>query len=190
MHEEEVNSAPQDSYDVSNRQSVKTSNQKTGSRRRVIAVGVCRETSGVDICGATKDGATVTCQCGCGTDIPDKDKRNRPRRYIWGHNSKNQFHWWMAKPDSINYRTCRGRAHKLRNPQDCELKSIGHCLGPLEVHHKDGNPVNNENNNLMSLCMSHHKLVEHGRIDLTNPVMPPFYVSSGKRRYAYEQRMP
>jgi hypothetical protein len=91
------------------------------------------------------------------------------------------------KPDSANHRTCRWRANQLLKSQEvCELESIGYCSsGRFEVHHKDANPVNNELGNLMRLCPAHHKLVERGRIDLANPVMAPFFVSSGKRRYDY-----
>lgn len=54
----------------------------------------------------------------------------------------------------------------------------------LDVHHIDGDPWNNEPDNLMKLCRSHHRLVDNGKIDLASPKMPPFYTDGGgKRRY-------
>jgi hypothetical protein len=78
------------------------------------------------------------------------------------------------------------RARKLKPRDRCELKHIGGCRGRIEIHHKDKNTENNADENLMALCITHHTLVELGRIDLAAPVMPPFYVDrSGKRRYLH-----
>jgi hypothetical protein len=53
-----------------------------------------------------------------------------------------------------------------------------------ECDHRDKDPGNNAVDNLMALCQSHHTLVDQGRIDLAEPVMPPFYIDlRGKRRY-------
>jgi hypothetical protein len=67
----------------------------------------------------------------------------------------------------------------------CDLSGIGDCRGPIDVHHIDKNPINNDVVNRAALCRSHHQLVERGLIDLANPVMPPFVVRGGKRRYLH-----
>lgn len=94
-----------------------------------------------------------------------------------------------ARPLSINKRTGRWRARLQVEPEGmpCALEHIGGCgkAHHMEVHHRNGNQMNNSPENLVVLCSSHHKLVEHGRIDIANPVMPSFYVSSGKRRYPW-----
>lgn len=67
---------------------------------------------------------------------------------------------------------------------DCELQSLDHCKGFIEIHHKDGNPMNNDSKNLVNLCQTHHRLVENKKIDLDDPAMPEFHTDrSGKRRY-------
>jgi hypothetical protein len=67
----------------------------------------------------------------------------------------------------------------------CDLASVGGCQGPIHVHHVDADPTNNAPRNRKPLCQSHHFLVENGRIDLDDPEMPEFIISSGKRRYFY-----
>lgn len=68
----------------------------------------------------------------------------------------------------------------------CELKKIGGCKGRIDVAHRDHDPWNNEDPaNLLSLCRSHHRLYDLGKIDLDDPKMPAFVVRGGKRRYLY-----
>lgn len=45
--------------------------------------------------------------------------------------------------------------------------------------------MNNAPENRCPLCSSHHRLVELGLIDLARPIMPPFVVRGGKRRYLH-----
>ncbi len=135
------------------------------------------------------------CECGCGhaTSIAPQSstrlgwKKGEHVRFIRGHYKPLTPPWprgvWR-KPESRNRNTGRHRAKRLKPRDACELASIGGCLGRLEVHHKDKDPANNADDNLMTLCLAHHQLVDHGRIDLAWPVMPPFYTDgSGKRRY-------
>lgn len=94
-------------------------------------------------------------------------------------------HPWAAKPDSKNIRTNRERAVNLtKHITACQLAHIGGCGGMLDRAHIDQDPTNNAPENIMVLCRSHHRLHDHGWIDLANPVMPRFYTdASGKRRY-------
>lgn len=65
----------------------------------------------------------------------------------------------------------------------CELEYIGGCNGALQRAHLDGNPLNNVRSNIKVLCDSHHGLYDNGSLDLSDPKMPEFFVSGGKRRY-------
>lgn len=68
----------------------------------------------------------------------------------------------------------------------CEWKNIGSCKGPLHVAHIDQNPFNNVIENLKKLCATHHRLMDLGKINPSNPVIPPFKTGiSGKRRYLH-----
>ena len=71
----------------------------------------------------------------------------------------------------------------------CALEHIGGCGGRIERAHVDHNPLNNDRQNITTLCKSHHNLYDFGRITLTDPVMPPFYVDArGNRRYPPKPR--
>ncbi len=124
------------------------------------------------------------CGCGCGTLIPTVSPYGRPRKYAPGHNNKGKSNWWLVK-DRVKKRTSHERAVKAkRDVETCEWQHVGDCKGDLTVAHVDGDPFNNSQENLRKLCRSHHWLLDRGRIDPENPVMPEFYVDgSGKRRY-------
>lgn len=121
----------------------------------------------------------IVCRCGCGQRTLI-DSRGRSRKYVRGHPHQPRH----PKPTNNN-RTSRGRARKLCDCSRCELAHIGGCLGIIEVHHKDKNPLNNEPINIVPLCMTHHKLVERGWIDLADPKMPAFVIRGGIRRYLH-----
>lgn len=132
---------------------------------------------------------TKKCECGCGIDVVSK-YRNGPlkgqfRRFVFKHQSRGRANEWSRRPESQNTRTGRWRARLSKEINQCEIECIGGCKGRIEVHHKDKNPLNNVPSNLMSVCKAHHGLLDGGKIDWRNPVMPSFYVDgSGKRRYA------
>lgn len=111
------------------------------------------------------------------------DSNGRARQFIHGHN---RGRLGTGKPDAeVNVFEARARARVRKGTGPCELEDITGCGGRIEVHHLDGNPRNNQDENLMRLCKSHHALVERGRIDLSDPVMPRFEIRGGKRRYEY-----
>ena len=131
----------------------------------------------------------ISCRRGCGAVLPRFDARGRERQYANHHHMRGKVRPDRARPLSMNKRTGRWRARLMVKPEGmpCALEHIGGCgkAHHMEIHHRDGNQMNNAPENLVALCSSHHKLVERGRIDLANPVMPSFYVSSGKRRYPW-----
>lgn len=126
----------------------------------------------------------ILCACDCGTPLEDRDERGRPRRYIPNHHWRGRRRLTHEKADANKTSKHENARLRARGRTSCELAAIGGCKGILDVHHRDGNPWNNEPENLAKLCRSHHRLIESDRIDLLAPVMPPFYVDgSGKRRY-------
>lgn len=79
----------------------------------------------------------------------------------------------------------------IRTVKSCELAHIGGCNGRLERAHLDSNFTNNDRANIKIFCKAHHTLYDNGRIDLANPVMPPFHVGSdGERRYERVTQIP
>ena len=133
----------------------------------------------------------IPCACGCGQTLTALDSRGRPRNYIPGH-------YWRGRerPARRKERPTWSAAHayarrRVRQRKQCELAHIGHCFGRLDVAHLDQNHHNTAPSNLMTLCRSHHFLYDHGRIDMSNPVLPAFYVDiSGKRCYLRAKARP
>jgi hypothetical protein len=124
------------------------------------------------------------CACGCGTEIPSLTAGLKPQTYAPYHHTSNK----RRRKDRVNKWWARARAREIKGPGPCELQHITGCGGRLEVHHLDNDYNNNDPSNLMRLCICHHGLVSNGRIDLTDPVMPRFHVSGGKRRYEHTYR--
>jgi len=113
------------------------------------------------------------------------DRRGRPRSHAVGHAFKGKRRPTHEKPDASKSSKHANARLRTRGRPACELSHIGGCLGHSDTHHVDGDVWNNEPGNLMRLCRSHHRLVDHGRIDLSAPVMPAFRVDgAGKRRYS------
>ena len=91
----------------------------------------------------------------------------------------------IVKADATSVFTGYDRARKVVPVVTvCALEHIGGCGGRIERAHIDHNPLNNNRQNITTLCKSHHNLYDFGRISLVNPIMPPFYVDArGNRRY-------
>ena len=119
------------------------------------------------------------CGCGCGTDIPEKDDRGRRRSFVKNHHNKGKSNHWLIKHEKSRTSSHSFARTRVSQRDRCELEHIGHCKGNLQVAHLDQDPWNNDPANLKTLCASHHALYDRGRIDLTNPIMPPFYVDGG-----------
>jgi len=118
------------------------------------------------------------CGCGCGELVfPRSDIRHA--RFVDGHQKK-----IPRRPRKSIVKSARGHkiARKLIPRDECKLKHIGGCSTKLEIHHIDKDFNNNSLDNLICLCASHHHLVESGKIDLQDPVMPPYYISPGGQR--------
>lgn len=123
------------------------------------------------------------CACGCGNLLNVKDKRGRPRSYIWGHNHKGKSSWWRIKSE-VKVRTYHERARKQLKPSKCTINNLD-CLGRIDVAHLDGDYKNNDPSNLISLCRSHHFLMDkrHWTFKQLLETKLEYSISSGKRRY-------
>ena len=123
------------------------------------------------------------CACGCRSTIPEIRTDGKPQRFHVGHGRRGKV-GLVTSPESTSESTGRWRAKKLKKRDRCELEHIGSCKGRFEVAHINGRPIDNRADNLLSLCQSHHQLLDLGRINMQKPSMPPFRVDKrGKRRY-------
>ncbi len=144
------------------------------------------------------------CHCGCGKQTPISlrkyTKRNwtkgEPIPYLKGHTIKRPFTIHPILPknkrvqkgkwkkESNHWRTCRYRSRTTTDHSSCAWNHIGGCKGLIEVVHVDGDFTNNSDSNKLPLCRSHHRLLDHGKINPCNPIMPYFKVGTdGRRRY-------
>lgn len=128
--------------------------------------------------------AIIKCLCGCNTEINKYDNRGRIKRYAIGHINKGKSNYWSRK-DVIKGRTAHGRAVKICKPIKCFVDNI-QCKGKLHIHHIDSNPFNNNKENLVCLCDSHHKLMHKRKYNLIqlNRLFDYYIDRSGKRRYS------
>lgn len=96
-----------------------------------------------------------------------------------------RYPYWACKPQSKNSNTGYWRAKKIIPRDKCSLFHEVDCKGSIQIHHIDKNPLNNSKENLIAVCVAHHRFLESGKITIENPVLPEFYIDgSGKRRYS------
>ena len=143
----------------------------------------------------------ISCRCGCGLSMASRDNKGRLRRFAPGHQSRvnnpglekmrlapKPPKGAMYRTDGHHWRTSRWRARQRVGCSRCAWESIGGCKGAIDAAHIDGDFTNGADSNLLPLCKSHHRLLDSGRIDPSNPVMPAFRMGSdGKRRYSKSQ---
>lgn len=106
------------------------------------------------------------CQCGCGGETPIVDMTSRgrgrikgqPSRFIAGHNLRRE-----PTPGQFVYkqRYAPGRGRPIQEQVVVAERVLGKVLpSGVEVHHVDGNTLNNANRNLV-ICedKAYHKLL-------------------------------
>jgi hypothetical protein len=108
---------------------------------------------------------TALCACGCGEET-NVGADGRPRRYRRGHNRRGVGKGWLQG----------GYLYMKRNGKKTPVHRyvmelwLGHTLTSNEVvHHVDGDPTNNDPNNLMILTRS-----EHSRLHRTRSTRRPW----------------
>jgi hypothetical protein len=114
----------------------------------------------------------IVCECGCGTEITQYNKWGYKRRFISGHNTgdqtlSNNRSWKGGYIDNKGYRRL-GRKYKAHRYVYEQYHKC--CLMPYtDVHHKDGNKLNNDISNLETLMHSEHSLLSwRKRKNITN----------------------
>jgi hypothetical protein len=124
------------------------------------------------------------CRCGCGADIPIRPTTKRvllmykvghilkinpekrikslprgDRHYNWGNGKqKSNGYYMLYKPD-YPFSDSRGRIFEHRYVWEITHKAC--LLKWSHVHHKDGNKINNEQQNLEAMMFKNHLSLEH-----------------------------
>lgn len=116
----------------------------------------------------------ISCACGCGTNVPSKDKRGRHRLFKNGHNSylrigeKNPL-WKGGLTKKLGYMMVKVPDHPYGHGGYVFLhrlimeEHLGRYLHPNEkVHHKNGDITDNRLENLQHMTQAEH-LSHHRR---------------------------
>jgi hypothetical protein len=115
----------------------------------------------------------IKCRCGCGGTLLNIDKRGNSREYINGHNGrgennvrwrggrfKRDSYWYVKRP---NHPQADKQGYVAEHRIVCE-EYLGRYLELWEiVHHKDGNGLNNDINNLILTSKREHRRKYHTR---------------------------
>lgn len=95
---------------------------------------------------------TILCECGCGTELKDKDKYGRDKKFINGHNGRKYSdptqhkREWNHRNQESRYESKISRGHRLKAKIiklmggkciDCGLEYNGENGCVFQVHHKD-----------------------------------------------------
>jgi hypothetical protein len=92
------------------------------------------------------------CECGCG-NTTNLDRQGRPRRYMRGHNRRRPSLGWLE--GGYWYLQIDGR--KVAFHRQVLEEKLGRRLTSNEVvHHMDGDPLNNDPENLEPLTRAEH----------------------------------
>jgi hypothetical protein len=93
------------------------------------------------------------CQCGCGGET-NTDHRGEPRRFLQGHNSKLKVsEGWIDQ----GHRFISVNGERIAEHRHVVEQREGRKLGSDEIiHHVDGDPLNNQPDNLVILTRSEH----------------------------------
>lgn len=78
------------------------------------------------------------------------DPRYEARKTFWAHHDKEEYECPKCGRPDLRYYS--GTVDTIHFP-------VG-----FHVHHKDGDPTNNDLENLVALCPTCHKLIEHGSV--------------------------
>ena len=104
----------------------------------------------------------ICCECGCGKTFSQYNRWGHKRRFVNGHHIgdqklSNNHSWKGGWIDIKGYKRIgrQGKEHRLVYEQYYKC-----CLMPYtDVHHKDGNKLNNDISNLEALTHSQHTLI-------------------------------
>lgn len=80
-----------------------------------------------------------------------------------------------SRPQGLSRTATRRRARKLWMARHGGAEPICHCGKKADVHHRDGNPLNNADENLEPLCRSHH-IAHENKLRQTKAANPLAYV--------------
>jgi hypothetical protein len=141
----------------------------------------------------------VPCACGCGIELYPYNNPRRIRKYLHGHGFKGRHQSDKVKRIiaqkrsgdrklEIRERSAYERAERKFDYDGC-VACNQDCKGELHLHHIDSNPFNNSRENIVCLCVTHHRLMHNRGYTLEKLKIPlNYYVDrGGKRRYNHQE---
>ena len=122
-----------------------------------------------------KNANLVKCACGCGTEMKDKDRYGRDKKFITGHNGRKyedptQYkREWNHRNQESRYRLKIERGHKLKGEiikllggkcVDCSIEYTGENACIFQVHHKEPKKKQFIINTRTLVCYSKAKILK------------------------------